>query len=346
MSQAREIDMDGFLLVAQGHSAFQLLWSGVQLGLFDALSRHPGATAEQLRESLQLQPYPCRVLLIGLAALGLIVKADERFHNSAVAEKVLVRDKPDSMAPVLGWQADIVYPGLQDFLPSLRAGRNLGLSRFPGSGETLYERLVSHPELEQVFQDAMSALSRQANRLIVDAFDFGSFAHVVDAGGGDGTNAIALARRYPSLRVTVYDSESVCQIASEKIAAAGLADRVFTCVGNFLQDPFPAGVDAILFCHILTIWSMERNLDLLRKCWRSLPAAGAVVVFNMMGNDDDTGPIGTALGSPYFLAIATGEGMLHARKDYQQAMLEAGFTRVAEVGGLPLNHGMLVAHKN
>jgi len=338
--------MDGFLLVAQGHSAFQLLWSGVQLGLFDTLSRHPGATAEQLCESLELQPYPCRVLLIGLAALGLIVKADERFRNSAVAERVLVRDKPDSMAPVLGWQADIVYPGLQDFLPSLRAGQNLGLSRFPGAGETLYERLVSHPELEQVFQDAMSALSRQANRLIVDAFDFGSFAHVVDAGGGDGTNAIALARRYPSLQVTVYDSESVCQIAREKIAAAGLGDRVFTCVGNFLQDPFPAGVDAILFCHILTIWSMQRNLELLRKCWRALPDDGAVVVFNMMGDDDDTGPVGTALGSPYFLAIATGEGMLHARKDYQQAMLEAGFTRVDEVAGLPLNHGMLVAHKH
>ncbi|MEF8754673.1 MAG: methyltransferase [Accumulibacter sp.] len=345
MSDNKEIDMEGFVLVAQGHAAFQLLWAGVKLGVFDMLSRAPASTAEKLGSSLKLQPYPCRVLLTGLCSLGLIVKNENCFRNSAVAEKLLVSEKPESMAPVLGWQAHIVYPGLQDFLESLRAGTNLGLSRFPGHGETLYERLVSHPELEQIFQDAMSALSVQANRLIVDAYDFGRFSHVVDAGGGDGTNAIALARRYPDLRVTVYDSESVCQIAAEKIAAAGLSERVFTWVGNFLLDPFPPGVDSILFSHILTIWSMARNLELLRKCWQALPAAGAVVLFNMMGNDSDTGPVGTALGSPYFLAIATGEGMLHAWKDYEQAMLAAGFSNITRVDDLPLNHGLLVAHK-
>jgi len=345
MTKVKEIDMEGFVLIAQGHSAFQLLWAGVKLGVFDSLSRAPGLSGEQLGKDLKLQPYPCRVLLTGLTALGLIVKVGAHFRNSAVAESILVSDKPESMGPVLGWQAHIVYPGLQDFIDSLRQGENLGLSRFPGQGTTLYERLVSHPGLEQVFQDAMSALSVQANRHIVEAYDFGSFSHIVDAGGGDGTNAIALARRYPKLKVTVYDSQSVCQIAAEKIAAAGLSDRVFTWVGDFRADPFPPGVDAILFCHILTIWSMERNLELLQKCWQALGAKGAVVVFNMMGDDDDTGPISTALGSPYFLAIATGEGMLHTWKDYEEAMMSAGFSSVSRVNQLPLNHGLLVAHK-
>lgn len=345
MSDAKEIDMERLALIAQGHSAFQLLWAGVKLGVFDALSRAPGSSAEQLGTGMNLRPYPCRVLLVGLTALGLIVKKDEQFHNAALTESLLAGDKPDSLAPVLGWQAHIVYPGLQDFLESLRQSSNVGLRRFPGDGPTLYERLVSHPELEQVFQDAMSALSVQANRHIVEAYDFGSFSHIVDAGGGDGTNAIALARRYPNLKVTVYDSESVCQIATEKIAAAGMSGRVSTWVGNFLDDPFPPAVDAILFSHIFTIWSMQRNLELLRKCWQALPAQGAVVLFNMMGDDDDTGPLSTALGSPYFLAIATGEGMLHAWKDYEQAMRSAGFSSLTRVGGLPLNHGLLVAHK-
>ena len=343
MGTSREIDIERFVLIAQGHAAFQLLWAGVELRVFDVLSKQPGQTREELGQALGLAPYPCRVLLVGLTALGLIVKREDRLHNSALAESILVLGKPDSIAPVLGWQAHIVYPGLQDFLEALRAGRNVALRRFPGSGETLYERLVSHPELEQVFQRAMSALSVQANRRIVDAYDLGRFTHIVDAGGGDGTNAIALATRYPKLKVTVYDSESVCEIAKQKIAEAGLADRVFTWVGNFLEDPFPPGVDAILFCHILTIWSMERNLGLLRKCAAALPKGGAVVVFNMMGDDDDTGPLSTALGSPYFLAIATGEGMLHSWKDYEQAMRAAGFADVRRVGDLPLNHGLLVA---
>jgi hypothetical protein len=145
--------------------------------------------------------------------------------------------------------------------------------------------------------------------------------------------------------VTVYESESVCEIARQKIAQAGMAHRVFTWPGNFLDDPFPPGIDAILFSHIFTIWSMDRNLELLKKCAAALPAGGAVVLFNMMGDDDDTGPLSTALGSPYFLAIATGEGMLHSWQDYEQAMRAAGFSGVERVRDLPLNHGLMIATK-
>ena len=133
MGTPREIDMERFVLIAQGHSAFQLLWAGVELGLFDALSKQPDLTKAQLEAALKLGSYPCRVLLTGLTALGLVVKNDAQFRNSALAESLLVLEKPDSIAPVLGWQAHIVYPGLQDFLESLRAGSNVALRRFPGA---------------------------------------------------------------------------------------------------------------------------------------------------------------------------------------------------------------------
>jgi tRNA A58 N-methylase Trm61 len=345
MTQTDELDFSRLVLIAGGHSAFQLLWAGVQLDLYTTLSAEPGLTLSDVAARLALQAYPCRVLLVGLTALGIVRKDGDRYFNAALTEQLLVKGKPGYFAPILGWQAHIVYPGLVDFIESLRKGTNVGLRHFPGAGTSLYERLVSNPELEKIFQDSMSALSAQANQHIVESYDFSQFTHIVDAGGGDGSNAIALAKRYPKLKVTVYDSESVCRIARQNIAAAGLEGRVFTWAGNFLTDPFPPGIDAILFCHILTIWSMDRNVELLKKCAQSLPATGAVVVFNMMGDDDDTGPLSTALGSPYFLAIATGEGMLHAWKDYEQAMRQAGFSSIDRVDGLPLNHGLLVARK-
>jgi SAM-dependent methyltransferase len=340
-----EIDFERLILIAGGHSAFQLLWAGVDLGLFDLLSNEPNIDLGQVAARLGLGRYPARVLLVGLTALGIVRKDGDKYRNAGLTEQMLVRHKPGSVAPILGWQAHIVYPGLVDFVASLKQGRNLGLERFPGRGDTLYERLRSHPVLERVFQDAMGALSMQANRHLVDAYDFARFSHVLDAGGGDGTNAIALARRYPGLKVTVYDSESVCTIANKKIRAEGLSDRVNTWTGDFLLDPLTPGVDAILFCHIFTIWSMERNTEILRKCWQSLPPGGAVILFNMMGNDDDAGPLSTALGSPYFLTIATGEGMLHAWRDYERAMSEAGFGNIERNDRLPLNHGLLVGRK-
>lgn len=345
MSDARPIDMDRLLLIAGGHTAFQLLWAGVELQVFDRLSLEPGLTHKQLAEKIGLEDYPARVLFTGLTALGLILKEQDRYTNAPLTEQMLVKGKPGSAAPILGWQAHIVYPGLKHFAASLKASRNLGLEEFPGEGDTLYQRLVSHPELEKIFQEAMSALSRQANAHLLNTYDFGSFAHLVDAGGGDGTNAIALASRFPNLQATVFDSPSVCQIARQKIERAGLSDRVSTWPGDFLTDPFPPGIDAVLYCHILTIWSMERNLELMRKTHAALPPGGAVLIFNMMGDDDETGPLSTALGSPYFLAIATGEGMLHPWKDYEAMLRQAGFAQLQRYADLPLNHALIVARK-
>ena len=203
----------------------------------------------------------------------------------------------------------------------------------------------SHPELEQIFQGAMSSLSAQANAYLVQEVDFNRFTHVVDIGGGDGSNALALARKFPGLRVTVFDSPSVCEYATRNIAAAGLQDRVATCAGEMFSDPFPEGVDAILFSHIFTIWSLDKNLALLKKSYDALPEGGSVLVFGMMGADDDTGPLSTALGSPYFLAIATGEGMLYSWADYEERMHQAGFRSVERVENLPLNHGAIIGTK-
>ena len=238
MADSTELDLERMLLIAGGHSAFQLLWAGIELGVFDALSREPGLTLPQLAERTRLQTYPARVLMIGLTALRLLQKRAEQYFNSRLTDQMLVQGKPGSAAPILGWQAHIVYPGLQDFVDSLRQGTNAGLAHFPGSGNTLYERLTSHPALERTFQDAMSALSRQAIGHLLDAYEFGRFSHLVDAGGGDATNAIALARRYPSLKMTVYDSESVCRIAERNIKTQGLDERVSTYAGNFLSDRF------------------------------------------------------------------------------------------------------------
>ena len=114
---------------------------------------------------------------------------------------------------------------------------------------------------------------------------------------------------------------------------------------HFFVDPLPQGVDTIPFYRILTIWSPDKAIELLRKSYKALPKAGKLLVFNMMGDDDDTGPISTALGSPYFLAIATGEGMLYSWKDHESRIRKAGFRRIERISKLPLDHGLLVATK-
>ena len=145
--------------------------------------------------------------------------------------------------------------------------------------------------------------------------------------------------------VTVFDSPSVCEIARKNVAAKELSARIDTYPGNLFTTAFPSDIDTILFCHMFTIWSPEENQRILRKSSDALPPGGRVIIFNMMGNDDDNGPMSTALGSPYFMAIATGKGMLYSWLDYQQWMEKAGFSRVERIEGLPLDHGVFIGVK-
>ena len=338
-------DFEHLLLIAAGHTAFQLLWAGIELKLFDTLSSSPNLTLSEIADKLGLEYQPARILVVGLASIKLLTKEGNSYSNAPVTEQRLVTGKPDNIAPIMGWQRYIVYEGLTDFVTALKENKNIGLEHFPGEGNTLYQRLTNDPVKEKVFQDSMSSLSDKANSYLVDNIDLSEVKHIVDAGGGDGTNAITIAKKFPHIKVTIFDSASVCKIAEKNIAAEGLSDRVFTWPGNFFDDPFPADIDAVIYCHIMTIWSIDNIVRLLKRTYNALPDGGLALIFNMMGNDEDTGPISTALGSPYFLAIATGEGMLYSWSDYESALNQANFQQTQRIDDLPLDHGVLIGKK-
>jgi hypothetical protein len=142
----------------------------------------------------------------------------------------------------------------------------------------------------------------------------------------------------------VYDLPSVCKLTSQKLPATGLADRLSTIAGDCFSDPFPKGVDCFLFAHFMTMWSEEKDRLLLKKAYDALGDGGKVIIFNMMQHDDETGPLSAAVGSPYFLTIASGEGMLYTWREYEQWMSEAGFSSVRRIV-LPRDHGAIIGTK-
>jgi len=190
----------------------------------------------------------------------------------------------------------------------------------------------------------MSSLSRTANAMLVKELDLGGVHHLVDAGGGDGTNAMVIARAFKDLRVTVFDSETVCGLAKANIEEAQMSDRVDTRAGNFFTDPLPGDTDAVLLAHIMTIWSPAENRALLQAISDQLPRGGRVIIFNMMASDSGDGPLTAALGSPYFLSIATGKGMLYSWSEYEGWAREAGFSETERLI-LPRDHGVIIGHK-
>ena len=179
-----------------GHIYFQTLSAAVQLDLFTLLNKQPGLTREEISARLGIQEKPARILLLGCTTLGLLRKTGSTYANSRLSDPLLVRGAPGNIVAVVEWQHFINYHAMYHLCDSIKANTNVGLSEFDGDEPTLYERLAHHPELERVFQDAMQGISIQANSMLARYVDLSHVRRLVDVGGGNGTNAMALARNF------------------------------------------------------------------------------------------------------------------------------------------------------
>jgi L-tyrosine C(3)-methyltransferase len=333
-------------LLLFGHSAFQYLYAGCEIGVFELLSANPNLSKSELTDLLNLQPQPARCLLLGLTALKLIVKNGDRYRNSLVVEMLFTEGKWEIFHHTVLFEARIVYGGQEDFVESLRKNTNVGIRRIPGKGPDLYHRLAETPALQEVFYNYMGSWSRLSNPLLLGNVDFGEMKNIMDVGGGDATNAIAIATAYPHINITIVDIQASCKIAQKKIDAHGLANRILVEEKNILADAFPAGYDCFLFIHFLVIWPLEINTKLLRKAYDALAPGGRVIIFNSMTSDEQDGPVMGALDTAYFVSIPAEGGMIYSWQDHERCLNDAGFFQVERI---PCNawtpHGIIVATK-
>jgi predicted O-methyltransferase YrrM len=229
---------------------------------------------------------------------------------------------------------------------SLKEGRHVGLDDVPGTGTTIYEKLGQDPEREKIFHEAMDATSTFFNPHLAQIKELENVKHLVDLGGGDGTNAIKLARIFPNLTVTVYELPTVCAKAELNIKREKMEGRVKTFAGDFFKDPFPKGFDAVFMSHLNVIWSEERNVALLKRCQEALPKGGLAICYNLMANDAETDPPGAAGMTLFFLTMASGSGMAWPLKSYIDWYKASGFKhrktyKIVE----PYEHTIVVGEK-
>src|SRR5436853_55848 len=73
----------------------------------------------------------------------------------------------------------------------------------------------------------------------------------LDLGGGPGSYAIALAKRYPRLKGVVMDQNVA--IARQLIRKSGLEARLKVKAGSILTDALGSGYDAVLISNVLHV---------------------------------------------------------------------------------------------
>jgi predicted O-methyltransferase YrrM len=329
-----------------GAAAFQVLNAGSELGLFQLLQNNPDLTGEEIRSKLELQSRATEILLLATTALRLTTIQDGFYRNADLLDEMFRDGSWEIISDIISFEANIVYEAQADFVESLRSNTNLGLRRFAGEGEDLYHRLAASPELEQLFYRCMRSWSRLSNPILVAKADLSGVHRVLDVGGGDGVNAIALAKANPDVQFTVLDLPGAIAIANKKIADNGLTNRISVYECDIFEDTYPCGHDCVLFANQLVIWSPAQNVELLRKAHAALTDGGTVMVFNVMSSESGDGPLYSALDNAYFATLTAPSSMIYHWGHYEQWLIEAGFSNVERhPGDTWTPHGVISAVK-
>ncbi|RXS87576.1 methyltransferase domain-containing protein [Streptomyces sp. TM32] len=310
---------------------FPFMHAAQRLDLFTLLKDRPGSTLEEITDALGLEERAGHVLLLGCCAYELVRKEGDGYHNTAATD-LLAGDQDAFMPVIVRYTHQVLYRPVGWLYESLVQNENLGMDRellAGSSATTLYELLAEDKDLEKVFTAMMEHQSRSVVEDLVNAVDFSSYHRVLDVGGGTGTNAISFAERWPHLQATILELPNVAKMANDRIAEAGLSERVSAIGTDIMQEEFPTSShDCVVYSRFLEIWSPEQVKDLFAKTYRALEPGGHMVIVACAQDDDETGPAHAAFMSAYVQTVASPEGRIYTAREFEQWYTEAGFETI------------------
>jgi O-methyltransferase domain/Dimerisation domain len=283
----------------------QILYAGVKLGVFDALSGGSRPAAD-IAEVLHLDPALTYRLLRALASLGLLHEDAHRSFALTACGELLRADHPQTLHGVaLLEEGPEHYAAWKHLCAILRDGQQDGFVR--EFGHPLFVHAVEDPEYGAVFNAAMSSYANVLTSMVLEAlapFDFSTISHVCDIGGGHGHMLCSLLAQYPALRGTVYELASVIADTDRLWAfKMGVGERCAYVAGDMFRE-VPAA-DAYLLKAILHDWSDAECVQILTNMYRAAPRHARAFVAEFVVPGPDT-PHFAKLFDIHMMCVLTG----------------------------------------
>jgi hypothetical protein len=312
----------------------QVFLTAHRLRLFEALAAAP-RTVPETAAALGTHPRPTRLLLKACVALGLVEEAAGHFCNSPLSQAFLVPGSPTYIGNTVRYSDDL-YPIWGQLERALRENQ-------PPLLPMAY--LGDDPQRTRHFVYGMHDRALGIGSALVNLVDLTGRRHVLDVGGGPGTYAALLTRRYPTLHAQVLDLPEVVALAGEILTHMGAHERVTTVPGDYHTAPFPEGNDVVLMSGVLHRETPATCQALISRAWHSLEVRGLLMVADVFTDASGTHPPFATLFGLNMLLTAT-DGGVHADADVVAWMGQTGFTQIdLRPFPRPMPHTLIVGIK-
>ncbi|MES2606774.1 MAG: methyltransferase [Pseudomonadota bacterium] len=157
-------------------------------------------------------------------------------------------------------------------------------------------------------------------------FDFAPTHRVLDVGGGSGCFSIALAQHRADITCSVMELPTICELAREYIAEAGVSAQVDTIVVDMFRQAWPQGYDTHFFSNIFHDWGFDTCLELARSSYAALPVGGRILLHEMLLDDGGLTP-SPAVTFSLLMAMGT-MGQQFTFEQLRAILAAAGFHKI------------------
>ncbi len=175
-----------------------------ELGLADALQQQP-QTLTELSLATQTDAQALKRLLRCAQSMALVrTDAAGQCYTLMPDGQLLCSDHPFSQRQftrLMGaWHR---YEPWGHLAQIVKQGSSEGFS--PTYGEDSMHFMKDQPEATDIYHQGMRGYSAWTDTILIEAYDFSPFRHVIELGAGDGSFLKALLARHPFLAGTLFD---------------------------------------------------------------------------------------------------------------------------------------------
>jgi precorrin-6B methylase 2 len=299
---------EGIAELARRFMECRIFLTGAELGLFDLLASEE-LTTRELVDRTGANDRGLAIVLDALVAMGLLVKQGGRYHCEPSAARLLATDGAAPMLPMVLHSADLWK-------------RWSNLTEAVGGARPETEEARLHH-----FIGSMNVIAQAMAERIVACVAPSDARRLLDVGGASGTYTLAFLRAAPRMSATLFDLPEVMELARERLAAAGMLERVALVPGNFHDDPLPPGHDLAFVSAIIHANGPAQNEELFRKVYAALVPGGRIVVRDIVLSSDRTRPRAGAVMAVNWLLVSEA-GNSYTFEEIKDGLERAGFTRV------------------
>jgi hypothetical protein len=305
----------------------QILFAGVELGIFDQLDTATPRRAPELAARLKLDEALLYRLLRAQAAIGLLVEDPSGGFRLTESGSLLCKAHPQSLAAMARLEEGPQHYALWEHLPAMiKDGKQNAFVR--EFGRMAFDHAKADRDYAERFDQAMTSYSGAQSAQVLGALqgtDLSKVRVFCDVAGGQGYMACALLGAYPHLSAIVLDLPDV--VADKEALWARKLGLEARCryVGRDMFKDVPKA-DAYGLKMILHDWNEQECVDILENIRRSAGGPARVFIMEHVVPGPDV---------PHFAKLfdihmmCWGTGRERTESEYAELLRRAGWRKVA-----------------